>query len=60
MPKEEIVLHLASEAVAIFVVAPVLFYIAARGLNNYSKAFLILVGVLTLLVDGFLFYQWVS
>ena len=59
-PQKQKALHIASEAVALAIVAPALAYIAHSnpGLPRWQKVFLYGAAVGTALVDGYLLAQW--
>jgi predicted benzoate:H+ symporter BenE len=52
-------LHRSTEAAAVLVVAPFLFYIATRkSLPNWARMVAAVFGVGTVLVDGYLLTKW--
>lgn len=61
MPQEDAKLHIIAEILSIFVAAPALIYIGTKQKNGeyvYFRYILILIGILTLVVDGYLLLQY--
>ncbi len=60
-PKKQRGLHIASEAFALFVIAPTLWHMSKKPtLNKDERDFLKVVAVGTVLVDGYLLAKWVQ
>ena len=59
-PKEQIGLHIATEAIAAFAIAPTITYIAYTNsqLPKWQRYALYAVAASTVVVDGFLLTQW--
>jgi hypothetical protein len=60
MPPNDTKLHLIAEAVAVFIITPILFHIARNQTNRHYKIFLYLLAIGTLIVDGYLLLKYES
>lgn len=58
MPSQDKNLHILAEFVAVFIIAPITIYIATQQTNNFNKYFLLIVAILTLIVDGYLLFNY--
>jgi hypothetical protein len=59
MPEAQRNLHIITESLAVFILAPILIYIGLKQKNQWYKSFLIILGIGTLIVDGYLLSQWI-
>lgn len=53
-------LHVASELVAVLLVAPVTLYMASKATDPTTRAIGMAIGIGTLAVDGWLLLRWIS
>ena len=54
-------IHIITEALAIFIVAPILIIFTIQhwnNINNFYKLFFVIFITLTILIDGYLLIQW--
>lgn len=54
-------IHITTEALAIFIVAPILIIFTIQhwnNINNFYKLFFVIFITLTILIDGYLLIQW--
>jgi hypothetical protein len=61
MPQNDTKIHIITELLAVFVVAPLLIYIGLQQKNGEYELYgfiLILIGLLTLALDGYLLSQY--
>lgn len=58
MPDAERKLHIISEAIAVFIITPIIIYIAFQQKNKWYKYFLLLLSIGTIIVDGYLLIKW--
>jgi hypothetical protein len=60
MPQEQKYLHIVTETIAVFVLVPFLFTLSLnKSLNIYSRIFLFITAILTIIIDGYLLVQWI-
>lgn len=53
-------LHVSSEAVAVFAVAPFMFWLAFQDLPKWARRTSAVIGLGTVLVDGYLLLQYLK
>jgi len=53
-------IHVASEAVAVVAIAPLLLYVAATTKDPVARSVTLAVGLGTLAVDSYLLWRWLS
>lgn len=59
MPQQHKSLHMITEGLAIFVLAPYLLYLSlSQPLNMFHRIALIIIVILTLIIDGYFLIQW--
>lgn len=58
MPQNHKNLHIITEALAVFIITPIIIYIALKQSNDWYKYFLIILAIGTLIVDGYLLSQY--
>lgn len=59
MPQQHKSLHMITEGLAIFILAPYLLYLSlTQHLNIFHRIALIIIVILTLIIDGYFLIQW--
>jgi hypothetical protein len=58
MPQSDKNLHVFGELLAIFVLIPILFYLSFYQINFFNKILLYAIILVTLIIDGYLLYQY--
>lgn len=60
MPEEHKIIHVITEAMAVFILAPYLIYLSFKQDNPFDKYFLIFLAICTWVVDGYLLIMWLK
>jgi len=57
MPAEDKRLHVVTEAIAVFILAPYLLYVS-RFTPGFHRYVVIIIALLTIIIDGYLLSKW--